>query len=221
MTTRSEFHSMGMMTPQEDLDALADVISQVNVHQDAMEIGSWAGRTALVIARRFDHLWCVDTWKGSPWEDWGVNNATRKAYPPRKAFQTFCRNMDGPIFNSVFPCVGHSLTWAAVWNRPLDFVYIDGDHRYEAVKADIQAWLPHVRAGGIIAGHDAYMPSVSKAVLELVPDSQMLSRVWWHKVEVQESRKLTHGASGLSGGRMPEGVPATAGHWPGEDDCGT
>ena len=36
----------------------------------------------------------------------------------------------------------------------LDFVYIDADHHYDAVKRDIAAWLPKVRSGGIIAGHD-------------------------------------------------------------------
>lgn len=36
----------------------------------------------------------------------------------------------------------------------LDFVYIDADHSYEAVKEDYNAWLPKVRKGGVIAGHD-------------------------------------------------------------------
>ena len=36
----------------------------------------------------------------------------------------------------------------------LDFVYIDADHHYDAVCRDIDAWLPKVRSGGIIAGHD-------------------------------------------------------------------
>jgi len=36
----------------------------------------------------------------------------------------------------------------------LDFCYIDADHRYEAVKRDIELWLPKVKSGGIIGGHD-------------------------------------------------------------------
>lgn len=36
----------------------------------------------------------------------------------------------------------------------LDFVYIDAQHHYEAVKEDLQIWFPKLRKGGILAGHD-------------------------------------------------------------------
>lgn len=36
----------------------------------------------------------------------------------------------------------------------LDFVYIDARHDYESVKEDLNAWLPKLRPGGILAGHD-------------------------------------------------------------------
>jgi hypothetical protein len=36
----------------------------------------------------------------------------------------------------------------------LDFVYIDGDHKYEEVKRDIECWFPKVKKGGCIGGHD-------------------------------------------------------------------
>lgn len=39
-------------------------------------------------------------------------------------------------------------------NESLDFVYIDGNHNFENVTADLAAWSPKVRPGGIIAGHD-------------------------------------------------------------------
>lgn len=39
-------------------------------------------------------------------------------------------------------------------DRSLDFVYVDSNHRYECVVADLAAWVPKVRSGGIVAGHD-------------------------------------------------------------------
>lgn len=36
----------------------------------------------------------------------------------------------------------------------LDFVYIDGDHRYEPVRADLEAYAPKVGSGGFLAGDD-------------------------------------------------------------------
>lgn len=39
----------------------------------------------------------------------------------------------------------------------LDFVYIDGNHEYKYVKEDLEAWVPKVRKGGIVAGDDYYM----------------------------------------------------------------
>ncbi len=41
-----------------------------------------------------------------------------------------------------------------LWSGGLDFVYLDADHSYTAVQNDIEAWLPLVRPGGIICGHD-------------------------------------------------------------------
>jgi len=59
-------------------------------------------------------------------------------------------------------------------DESLDFVYIDSNHSYENVKADIEAWRKKVKKGGIVAGHDykrfkgqAHMYGVVEAVNEL------------------------------------------------------
>ena len=44
----------------------------------------------------------------------------------------------------------------------LDIVFIDGDHSYEACLADLRAWLPKVRSGGVICGHDYGHPKIGK-----------------------------------------------------------
>lgn len=39
-------------------------------------------------------------------------------------------------------------------DNSLDWVTIDANHSYEAVGEDIDLWLPKVREGGVISGHD-------------------------------------------------------------------
>lgn len=43
------------------------------------------------------------------------------------------------------------------WELPIDFLFIDGDHRYEAVLHDFDQFTPHLRRGGIVAMHDSRM----------------------------------------------------------------
>ena len=39
--------------------------------------------------------------------------------------------------------------------RPVDLLYVDGDHTYEAVSRDWELYSPLVRAGGLVVLHDA------------------------------------------------------------------
>lgn len=39
-------------------------------------------------------------------------------------------------------------------DNSLDFCYIDGDHSLEGIFYDVRAFIPKVKIGGIIAGHD-------------------------------------------------------------------
>lgn len=38
--------------------------------------------------------------------------------------------------------------------RPIDFLFLDGDHSYEGIKQDFEMYAPLVRSGGMIAFHD-------------------------------------------------------------------
>ena len=49
---------------------------------------------------------------------------------------------------------GFSSDVAQTFAVPIDFLFVDADHRYEAIKQDWDAWVPKMRAGGIVALHD-------------------------------------------------------------------
>jgi predicted O-methyltransferase YrrM len=52
-------------------------------------------------------------------------------------------------------------------DEEIDVIFIDAGHSYEAVKADIEAWLPKMKPNGIMAGHDyKAWEGVNKAVTE-------------------------------------------------------
>ncbi len=46
----------------------------------------------------------------------------------------------------------------------LDFVFVDADHSVAGCARDIDAWLPKIRKGGLIAGHDYDWATVREAV---------------------------------------------------------
>lgn len=50
----------------------------------------------------------------------------------------------------------------------LDFVYLDACHQYESVVEDVRTWLPKIRKGGLLAGHDYHplWPGVIQAANE-------------------------------------------------------
>lgn len=67
-----------------------------------------------------------------------------------------------------------------------DVIFIDGDHSFEAVLADIGAWAPYVKQGGWLGGHDydhPRYPGVRQAIeahslqVELGAD-----RTWWSQL---------------------------------------
>jgi len=54
-------------------------------------------------------------------------------------------------------------------DQSIDFCFIDGSHEYEDVKKDILAYLPKVKSGGILAGHD--YDNAWKGVIQAVDET--------------------------------------------------
>lgn len=118
-----------------------------------VELGSWVGHSAMAMADAIEpisdyELHCVDHWKGG-------NAIQRKVAEQHDAFEEFQRNVGDKLGKSVFVHRGDTVAEAAQWTgRPIDVLFIDAGHTYDECLADILAWTPHVRKGGVICGHD-------------------------------------------------------------------
>lgn len=167
------FNPLDHNTPEEDLQTLKRLAVSVEA-VSAVEVGAWAGQSTLALLEVCYRVFSVDTWCGS-----GDRLADVAAeVGPDNAFTVWCRNIGGNLFSRAIPCRGTSLLFASVWPYPVDLVFLDADHRYEAVKADIAAWWPHVRTGGLLIGHDYHLGGVRQAVDEFGYDG-IEGSVWW------------------------------------------
>jgi beta-1,4-mannosyl-glycoprotein beta-1,4-N-acetylglucosaminyltransferase len=149
-----------------------------------VEIGSYKGRSSSYMAVEiansgkqitFD---CVDTWQGSEEHQAGqlfqdvdvVNN---------RLYDVFLKNME-PVKGFYNAKRMRSLEAAATYaDASIDMVFIDAAHDYDSVHADILAWAPKVKSGGIISGHDFPHPPVRRAVDELLGDVMSIGDCWY------------------------------------------
>ena len=64
-----------------------------------------------------------------------------------------------------------------------DFVFIDADHSYEGCLADIKAWLPKIKKGGYLCGHDYTRSGVKKSVDEVLKNVELDDdKTWFYRV---------------------------------------
>lgn len=118
------------------------------------ELGSFAGESAVCFLQSpmVSHLICVDNWTAG--YDDGNDLASRQDMSlVSRAFDLTTQ----PYHGTGRLTVARMTTLEAaglVRDQSLDMVYIDASHRYQDVKDDMLAWLPKVKIGGWIAGHD-------------------------------------------------------------------
>jgi cephalosporin hydroxylase len=67
---------------------------------------------------------------------------------------------------------------ALLSSRPVDFLFIDGDHSYEGVRSDYQMYSPLVRGGGLIALHDVVPDFRTRFGVQTVVDVGGVPQFW-------------------------------------------
>ena len=55
----------------------------------------------------------------------------------------------------------------------------DAEHDEESVRTDIQTWLPKVKKGGYLSGHDWWLPHIEKLVRGLNREIQVYQDSSW------------------------------------------
>lgn len=138
-----------------------------------VEIGSWLGRSAALMGVEIINsgkpikLHCID-----PWFDGGPDLRDTKyvaelnGQSPYDLFMLHTIPLKEIITTHRMMSVEAAPAFS---DHSIDFIMIDGDHSYEAVKADIAAWLPKMKHKGIISGDDYMWPGVKQAVEEAFP----------------------------------------------------
>lgn len=123
-----------------------------------VEVGCWKGRSSCHMAAAIRgsgkqiELFCVDTWMGS---EEHVNEQCVQSNTLYQEFLSNTQSFKDIVWPVRLPSVKASENFE---DDSCDFIFIDAAHDYENVVADIDAWLPKLKANGVLAGHD-YSPT--------------------------------------------------------------
>lgn len=131
-----------------------------------VEIGSYLGASSSFIAagiRSSDNpnkkVYCVDTW---------TNIAMSEGQ--RETFGEFISNTSNSR-DQIVAIKSDSKEAACSFNQPVSFLFIDGDHSYEGVMADVKAWFPLLQPGAVVVFHDiGWASGVQQVIGELVAE---------------------------------------------------
>lgn len=169
-----------------------------------VEIGSWMGKSASCLgqlikdSKKSIKVYAVDTFEGSEEHVELIKDIEDHSSSLLKLFKTYT-SLCG-VSDIVTPIQGASLDVVSKFkDESIDFIFIDASHDYENVLADITAWYPKLKPGGIIAGDD-YAPcwgGVIEAVNEYFKNKTVFflngnleytySQKIWHWCHVKQS----------------------------------
>lgn len=119
-----------------------------------VEIGSFKGKSTVMLAKVAAHyglsrIVAIDPHNSPELLDLEAN-------PEASSFQEFLTNIQAAgVADQVEVHRAYSRDVARLWDRPIRFLWIDGDHTYQGAKTDFDGFFPHVAPQGVVALHDA------------------------------------------------------------------
>ena len=173
-----------------------------------VEIGSWFGRSTsymgslLKESNKNIKFYSVDTWEGSD-EEAHHKTISKLKSEGKTLFDEYLNNLkDCGVIDYVIPIKSASIEAANTFeDNSIDFIHIDASHDYDNVIADIIAWYPKVKPGGLITGDDYIWPGVKRAVDEYFKGKTVVTPyadnscgiVWFHRKQggIKSKMKVT------------------------------
>ncbi len=136
-----------------------------------VEIGSWKGRSTCWMGRASERYSEAKIYASDP----HVGSPEHQKDGPINTFDQFKLNLEKMrVTEKVTPIVKFSYDAVVDVEEPIDLLFIDGAHEYEAVKKDFDLWFPKLKTGGVIAFHDSVgkgWPGVHQLMEEEIFDS--------------------------------------------------
>jgi len=135
------------------------------------EIGTFGGENAEYILKNLNikKLYLIDAWESyyNVYNQVKLNKAYERTLKRMKKFKSkvvILKKFSSDALGDI--------------KELLDFVYIDGNHDYEFVKKDMENYYKKLKKGGVLAGHDIYLPGVSRAFCEFVNEKKLQPYIW-------------------------------------------
>lgn len=136
-------------------EQIGEFLKHYNLNEIGVELGSFKGQFANTILNNWGgKLLMVDVWRELPHHEYDDASNHREHID---AYSQAMENIKGFEDRAYMLRMKGEHACDFISDESLDFVYIDANHTYQAVKDDIRLWYPKVRYGGIVMGHD-YLP---------------------------------------------------------------
>ena len=150
-------------------EGLIEPINSLKGELVGVEVGVCLAHTTEAFAKGIKNLkklYAVDNyptfvdWDGSDW------NKDRQDLMKKAAQEKMLAHKDKVEFLHV----SSEEFVKTIEDESLDFVFIDGDHSFEAALKDFQNYYPKVKKGGIFGGHDIQLDSVRNALTHFLKE---------------------------------------------------
>lgn len=155
------------------------VLNSLPQNATIVELGvAWGRGLAMMCAlakTRGIKVFGVDHFEGTKGESKETYFGDTHSISEQKVINTL--NEIGISENDYTLIVGDTMKSANLFAK-VDYVFIDADHSYEGVCADITAWWPKIPLGGFMGGHDLPFDPVRKAVEDNFVNYQVIDDCW-------------------------------------------